>query len=150
MIIYPNIISKMDTRQPLLLEIPILIVDRCRGLNTLLLMWEIKLTKLSEYLTMFVLLLEFVDPELAAHLDSLDFHPQLYAIPWFLTCFAHVLPLHKLFHLWDSLLLADATFPLFIGIAVLIELRPQLIHAQFNDAILLFSDLPGISIIPDL
>ncbi|KAI1732372.1 rab-GTPase-TBC domain-containing protein [Ditylenchus destructor] len=101
---------------------------------------------IQEYLTMFVLLLEFVDPELAAHLDSLDFHPQLYAIPWFLTCFAHVLPLHKLFHLWDSLLLADATFPLFIGIAVLIELRPQLIHAQFNDAILLFSDLPDISI----
>jgi len=54
-----------------------------------------------------------------------------------------VLPLHKLFHLWDSLLLADASFPLFIGVAILEELRADLMAAHFNDAILLFSDLPG-------
>lgn len=90
-----------------------------------------------------MLLVEFIDPDLVNHLQALDFLPQLFAIPWFLTCFAHVLPLHKLFHLWDALLLADATFPLFIGVSILTQLRPQLINAQFNEAILLFSDLPG-------
>lgn len=89
-------------------------------------------------------LLAFVDPQLFCHLKSLDFHPELFAIPWVLTSFAHVLPLQKLFHLWDSMLLADSSFPMFVGIAILCHLRNSLINAQFNDAILLFSDLPGI------
>lgn len=50
-----------------------------------------------DYLAIFEILLNFIDSELAAHLlIELDFHPQLFAIPWFLTCFAHVLPLHKI------------------------------------------------------
>src|SRR5205823_2846777 len=57
---------------------------------------------------------------------------------------AHVLPLQKLFHLWDSMLLADASFPMFVGVAILLHLRDLLMSAQFNDAILLFSDLPGV------
>jgi hypothetical protein len=42
------------------------------------------------------------------------------------------------------MLLADSSFPLFVGIAILSHLRNTLINAQFNDAILLFSDLPGM------
>uniref|UniRef100_A0A914GVQ7 TBC domain-containing protein kinase-like protein n=1 Tax=Globodera rostochiensis TaxID=31243 RepID=A0A914GVQ7_GLORO len=103
-------------------------------------------TVIRNYLAEFMRVLEFVDPELFSHLISLDFHPELFAIPWFLTCFAHVLPLHKLFHLWDSLLLADSQFPLFIGVAILIQLRPRLISVNFNEAILLFSDLPDLPI----
>uniref|UniRef100_A0A183CC71 TBC1 domain containing kinase n=1 Tax=Globodera pallida TaxID=36090 RepID=A0A183CC71_GLOPA len=53
-------------------------------------------TVIRNYLAEFMRVLEFVDPELFTHLISLDFHPELFAIPWFLTCFAHVLPLHKL------------------------------------------------------
>lgn len=97
----------------------------------------------AEYLAVFMQVLAFADSDLFSHLHALDFRPELFAIPWFLTCFAHVLPLHKLFHLWDTLLLTDSSFPLFIGVAILLQLRPQLIQAQFNDAILLFSDLPG-------
>uniref|UniRef100_A0A915ESC7 Rab-GAP TBC domain-containing protein n=1 Tax=Ditylenchus dipsaci TaxID=166011 RepID=A0A915ESC7_9BILA len=76
---------------------------------------------IQEYLAVFVLLLEFIDPELAFHLNELEFQPNYLPSP-------------------------DASFPLFIGIAILIQLRPQLITAQFNDAILLFSDLPDICI----
>jgi TBC domain-containing protein kinase-like protein len=108
-----------------------------------------------------MLILAFIDSDLFSHLRSLEFNPELFAIPWFLTCFAHILPFHKIFHLWDSVLLADSSFPLynlkltsyllifkyfffsFIGVAILLHLRPQLINATFNDAILLFSDLPG-------
>ena len=103
-------------------------------------------TIIRNYLARFMHVIEFSDPELFAHLISLDFLPELFAIPWFLTCFAHVLPLHKLFHLWDALLLADAEFPLFIGVAILLQLRPRLISASFNEAILLFSDLPDLPI----
>uniref|UniRef100_A0AAF5DJ37 Rab-GAP TBC domain-containing protein n=1 Tax=Strongyloides stercoralis TaxID=6248 RepID=A0AAF5DJ37_STRER len=101
---------------------------------------------IQEYLTVFTQLLAFIDSELYYHLNKMDFCAELFAIPWFLTCFAHVLPLHKLFHLWDTLLLTDSSFTLFIGIAILIQMRQQLLNSQFNDAILLFSDLPDLSI----
>ena len=60
--------------------------------------------------------------------------------------FSHVFPLHKIFHLWDSLLLGNSSFPLCIGLAVLYQLRSQLMEAQFNECILLFSDMPAVDI----
>ena len=51
--------------------------------------------------------------------------------------------MHKLLHLWDTLLLGDSSFPLFIGVAILLQLRATLIAAGFNECILLFSDMPG-------
>lgn len=56
---------------------------------------------------------------------------------------ADVFPLHKIFHLWDKLLLGDSSYPLFIGLAVLHQLRDTLLSSGFNECILLFSDLPG-------
>lgn len=46
---------------------------------------------------------------------TLNFGHFIISLFRFLTCFAHVLPLHKLFHVWDQLLLRDASYPLFIG-----------------------------------
>ena len=74
------------------------------------------------------------------------FIPDLYSIPWFLTMFSHVFPLHKIFHLWDRLLLGNSSYPLCIGLAVLQQLRAQLMEAQFNECILLFSDMPAVDI----
>nr|XP_020007357.1 TBC domain-containing protein kinase-like protein isoform X2 [Castor canadensis] len=71
---------------------------------------------------------------------------ELYAIPWFLTMFTHVFPLHKIFHLWDTLLLGNSSFPFCIGVAILQQLRDRLLANGFNECILLFSDLPGISL----
>ncbi|KAK5984723.1 TBCK protein kinase [Trichostrongylus colubriformis] len=100
---------------------------------------------IQEQLAVFNHLLAFVDAKLYTRLASMEFYPELFAIPWFLTCFAHVLPIHKLFHIWDQLLQRDSSFPLFIGLAILRQLRHTLIDASFNDAILLFSDLPDLS-----
>jgi TBC domain-containing protein kinase-like protein len=80
------------------------------------------------------------------HLDGIGFIPDLYAIPWILTMFAHVFPLQNIFHLWDKLLLGNSAFPLCIGLAVLVQLRERLLCSEFNDCILLFSDLPAIDI----
>ena len=51
--------------------------------------------------------------------------------------------MHKIFHLWDTLLLGDSSFPLFIGAAILLQLRDTLMGSGFNECILLFSDMPG-------
>ncbi|XP_021954144.1 TBC domain-containing protein kinase-like protein isoform X2 [Folsomia candida] len=101
---------------------------------------------IQEFLCKFSQLIAFHDPELTNHLDSIGFIPELYAIPWFLTMFSHVFPLHKIFHLWDKLLLGDSSFSLCIGLAILYQLRESLLSSGFNECILLFSDMPEISI----
>ena len=73
---------------------------------------------IQEYLAVFQQLITFHDPELANHLADMEgqaFVPDLYAIPWFLTMFAHVFPIKKILYLWDTMLLQDSAFPLFIG-----------------------------------
>ncbi|XP_056422015.1 TBC domain-containing protein kinase-like protein [Hyla sarda] len=101
---------------------------------------------IQEYLTVFSQMIAFHDPELSNHLNDIGFIPDLYAIPWFLTMFTHVFPLHKIFHLWDTLLLGNASFPFCIGVAILQQLRVRLLANGFNECILLFSDLPEIDI----
>lgn len=61
----------------------------------------------------------------------------------FSTWHADVFPLHKIFHLWDTLLLGSSSFPFCIGVAILQQLRDRLLANGFNECILLFSDLPG-------
>lgn len=100
----------------------------------------------QQYLTMFSELLSYHDASLAGHLEKLGFLPNLYAIPWFLTMFTHVLPLHKILHVWDCLLMGDEKFPLCIGLAILNQLRQELMDYNFNDCIVAFSDLPEIDI----
>lgn len=99
-------------------------------------------------LALFDKLLLFHDPELALHLHNIGYHPELYAIPWFLTLYAHVLPIEKLLRLWDHLLLAnDHRTPLYFGIAFLRQIRSTLLHADFNTSVsLLTSMLTGIDI----
>ncbi|XP_062851369.1 TBC domain-containing protein kinase-like protein [Trichomycterus rosablanca] len=101
---------------------------------------------IQEYLTIFSQMIAFHDPELSNHLNEIGFIPDLYAIPWFLTMFTHVFPLHKIFHLWDTLLLGNSSFPFCIGVAILQQLRDRLLENGFNECILLFSDLPEIDI----
>nr|CAI5860061.1 unnamed protein product [Callosobruchus analis] len=101
---------------------------------------------IEEYLAKFSQLIAFHDPVLANHLYEINFYPQLFAIPWFLTLFSHVFPLHKILHLWDKVLLGNSSFSLHIGLSVLTQLRDRLLNSGFNECILLFSDLPEVDI----
>lgn len=101
---------------------------------------------IKEYLTKFSQLVMFHEPALAKHLNEINFIPELFAIPWVLTMFSHVFPLHKILHLWDKLILGDSSYPLFIGIAILKQLKATLMESDFNECILLFSDLPDIDV----
>ena len=49
-------------------------------------------------------------------------------------------------HLWDKLLLCDSSFPLHVGLALLDQIRDTLLTFDFNESILLFSDLPDFNI----
>ena len=99
---------------------------------------------IQEYLAKFSQLQAFYDSALFNHLDEIGFIPDLYAIPWVLTMFSHVFPLHKIFHLWDTLLLGNSSYPLCVGMAILLQLRAQLMESQFNECILLFSEMPAV------
>uniref|UniRef100_A0A336N1J6 CSON008633 protein n=1 Tax=Culicoides sonorensis TaxID=179676 RepID=A0A336N1J6_CULSO len=101
---------------------------------------------IKECLAKFSQLTAFHEPAMAKHLATINFIPELFAIPWFLTMFSHVFPLHKVMHLWDKLMLGDHSYPLFIGIAILRQLKSTLLQSGFNECILLFSDLPDIVI----
>ncbi|CAH2091779.1 unnamed protein product [Euphydryas editha] len=101
---------------------------------------------IKEYLAKFWQMTAFHEPELATHLHDITFVPELFAIPWFLTMFSHVFPLHKIVHLWDALLVEGPSLPLFMGVGILRQLRETLLESGFNECILLFSDLPEIDI----
>ena len=60
-----------------------------------------------------------------------------------LTIFLDVLPLYKIYHLWDTLLLGNCAFPLCVGVAILKQVRDILKSYDFNECITLFSDMPG-------
>ncbi|XP_062514712.1 TBC domain-containing protein kinase-like protein isoform X2 [Corticium candelabrum] len=100
----------------------------------------------QEYLAVFSHLIAYHEPELYTHLKTVGFDPELYAIPWFLTMYTHVLPMAKIVRLWDILLLGNSSLPLCIGIAILMQLKDLLLSFGFNECILLFSDLPDIDI----
>ncbi|KAG5897208.1 hypothetical protein JTB14_022559 [Gonioctena quinquepunctata] len=101
---------------------------------------------IEEYLAKFSQLIAFHDPLLANHLYEINFYPQLFAIPWFLTLFSHVFPLYKILHLWDKVLLGNSSYSLHIGLSILTQLRDRLLTSGFNECILLFSDLPEVDI----
>ncbi|XP_048481022.1 TBC domain-containing protein kinase-like protein [Plutella xylostella] len=101
---------------------------------------------IREYLAKFRQTAAYHEPALAAHLADIGFVPELFAIPWFLTMFSHVFPLHKIFLIWDALTAGGARLPLALGAALLRRLRGLLLGAGFNECILLFSDLPEVDI----
>lgn len=59
---------------------------------------------LQERLLGLLHLITFLDPELSNHLLKIGVTPNLYAISWFLTMFAHVLPINVVLNVWDMLL----------------------------------------------
>jgi TBC domain-containing protein kinase-like protein len=93
---------------------------------------------LTETLRVFRNLLHFLDPVLGYTLTQHKIGPDVYALPWLLTLFAHVFSLDKVCALWDALLFRSAVFPYFISAALLCKNRVELLK------------LPGESLLRDL
>lgn len=106
---------------------------------------------IKAYLKVFGQLIIFHDPHLGKHLSQVGFLPDLYAIPWFLTFFTHVFSLHQIPQIWDKLLALQPTnhdyaFTLFIGLGILELLRSQLVQAEFNECVHIFSEVAGVDV----
>eukprot|EP01117_Protostelium_nocturnum_P008374 TRINITY_DN2991_c0_g1_i1.p1 TRINITY_DN2991_c0_g1~~TRINITY_DN2991_c0_g1_i1.p1 ORF type:complete len:983 (-),score=137.22 TRINITY_DN2991_c0_g1_i1:79-3027(-) len=104
------------------------------------------MTHLQETLLIFSQMLAYHDPQLAAHLSNIGFYPDLYAVSWFLTLFSHFLHLDKIFNCWDILLVSPFSLIYFMAVAIMKQLRGNIIDFDFNNCILLFSNLPPINI----
>eukprot|EP00042_Codosiga_hollandica_P041137 m.364098 g.364098 ORF g.364098 m.364098 type:complete len:944 (+) comp56035_c0_seq4:1-2832(+) len=101
---------------------------------------------MQEFLLVFSHMIAYHDAALAHHLNTTGFIPELYAIPWFLTCFAHVFPLHQLYYVWDRLLLFNSSLTICVGVSILMMLRDTILTSQFNECIMLFTDSPDVDI----
>ncbi|KRZ97784.1 TBC domain-containing protein kinase-like protein [Trichinella sp. T8] len=100
---------------------------------------------MQEYLGVFKMLIAFYNAKLYNHLSKVNFQPE-FTIGKLNRLHIDVLPLHKLFHVWDVLLLGGNAFPLCIGAAVLCDMEDRLLHCEFNECIILFSDVPEINV----
>eukprot|EP01111_Echinosteliopsis_oligospora_P003426 TRINITY_DN15432_c0_g1_i1.p1 TRINITY_DN15432_c0_g1~~TRINITY_DN15432_c0_g1_i1.p1 ORF type:complete len:267 (-),score=53.63 TRINITY_DN15432_c0_g1_i1:100-900(-) len=83
---------------------------------------------LQGYLTVFRQLTAYHDPLLAFHLYNIDFEPDLYAIPWFLTSFTHIFPLQRVYPLFDFIFARTTRIA---AISCYFFIRP--IKIAFND-----------------
>ncbi|KXS11646.1 hypothetical protein M427DRAFT_147685 [Gonapodya prolifera JEL478] len=96
----------------------------------------------QEYMCSFQHLLSFHEPALSAYVHSIGLHPDLYAIPWVMTLFAHVFNLEKVYHLYDKFIVGPPSLPLFFGVAILAQAKESIMTREFNECMLLFADLP--------
>ncbi|KAI9331000.1 rab-GTPase-TBC domain-containing protein [Obelidium mucronatum] len=76
--------------------------------------------------------LSFLDAQLAGHLMELGITPDMFAIPWVMTMFAQIFQLDRLYHLWDTLLLAGKEFPVFLVYSIIYQFRDQLLVKDFK------------------
>lgn len=98
-------------------------------------------SQLQFQLIVFNQLLAYHDPRLFLHLRGQNFHPELYAIPWFLTLFTHILPIENTVRVWDFMFRHDPTMIHFLSIAIMRQLRTRLLAIDFNEMVLFFSEL---------
>ncbi|KAK5576627.1 hypothetical protein RB653_007771 [Dictyostelium firmibasis] len=101
---------------------------------------------LSEIMLIYQQLLAYHDPELLNHLIEIQLDPNLYSIPWFITVFAHILPIDKLEILWDSILLCPSSLPNFIAASMIIQFRDSILKMNFEDGITMMSMIPSVDV----
>lgn len=57
-----------------------------------------------------------------------------------------IFPLDKIYTLWDHIISGPPYLMLFVGVSILQQLRLSLLRGDFGSAMLLFSDLPDVSV----
>jgi hypothetical protein len=99
-------------------------------------------------------ILTFLDPILSNHLLNIGVTPNLYAISWLLTMFAHVLKIDLVFQVWDVLLSLSCTInrnrrnnvaqglPVVFAAVLLCRLRGFLLSENFASTTVFLTSLP--------
>ncbi|KAI6785804.1 TBC1 domain family member-like protein [Emericellopsis cladophorae] len=78
--------------------------------------------------------LQKVDPELAAHLISVEILPQIFLIRWVRLLFSREFPFDQFLMLWDTIFAVDPSLDLIdlICVSMLIRIRWQLLKADYS------------------
>jgi len=100
-----------------------------------------KAEEMSLRTSLYTKLLAYHDPELATHLEEVDYRPELYTLPWFLTLFSHVMPLSAVDHIWDALFLGPVNFIVCLAVSLIHSARDRLLRMDFNNIILYASEM---------
>ncbi|EPY20839.1 GTPase activating protein [Angomonas deanei] len=106
---------------------------------------------MQELLHLFHRLLLYCDPQLAVHLfHQLSIAPELFAIRWFSTLFAHGAPIMRILPLWDYILLHGLThYPLnilTIAIAIVMMRREALLATDKSEALPLLTSITDLHV----
>lgn len=87
-------------------------------------------------------LLAFADPELCLHFRQLELTVNMFAVPWFITLFSHLLPIPDIYIVWDALIVGPPLLPVFIACSILRRLRSQLLlAASVDDALVILTQV---------
>eukprot|EP01133_Synstelium_polycarpum_P012499 gene12499-14671_t len=101
---------------------------------------------LNDIMLTYQQLLSYHDPELSVHLHDVQLEPNLYAIPWFITIFAHLLPIDKIDILWDTILLGPSSFPFFFAVSIMTQFRTLMLKSNLENCIKALSKIPSCDI----
>ncbi|KAL6809203.1 RabGAP/TBC [Trichoderma sp. SZMC 28013] len=88
--------------------------------------------------------LQKVDPELAAHLTSIEILPQIFLIRWIRLLFSREFPFNQFLVLWDTMLAVDPSLDLIdlICCAMLLRIRWQLLESDYSVCLQLLLKYP--------
>ncbi|KAL7822458.1 RabGAP/TBC [Trichoderma gracile] len=88
--------------------------------------------------------LQKVDPELAAHLTSIEILPQIFLIRWIRLLFSREFPFNQFLVLWDTILAVDPSLDLIdlICCAMLLRIRWQLLESDYSVCLQLLLKYP--------
>lgn len=82
-------------------------------------------------------ILTFCAPDIAAHFTKMGLGPELFTLSWFMTYFAHVFSLEKVWYILDHVLTGHKFLVLFIAVGIIDQLRDQLLKHDFGQVNLL-------------
>ncbi|KAL7946231.1 RabGAP/TBC [Trichoderma barbatum] len=88
--------------------------------------------------------LQKIDPELAAHLTSIEILPQIFLIRWIRLLFSREFPFNHFLVLWDTILAVDPALDLIdlICCAMLLRIRWQLLESDYSVCLQLLLKYP--------
>ncbi|PNP50985.1 hypothetical protein THARTR1_08606 [Trichoderma harzianum] len=88
--------------------------------------------------------LQKIDPELAAHLTSIEILPQIFLIRWIRLLFSREFPFNQFLVLWDTILAVDPSLDLIdlVCCAMLLRIRWQLLESDYSVCLQLLLKYP--------
>ncbi|KAL7798430.1 RabGAP/TBC [Trichoderma ceciliae] len=88
--------------------------------------------------------LQKIDPELAAHLTSVEILPQIFLIRWIRLLFSREFPFNQFLLLWDTIFAVDPSLDLIdlICCAMLLRIRWQLLESDYSVCLQLLLKYP--------